>query len=127
MSTWWEARRTVRLAGLAYGLEFFGAEPVEDPGVGELSRVAGDLAGEYRASDLGPAVHRAGDFLDLAAGALHAADGLRGTLLPVVNHHLRHAASALDDARACLLGQASPATSPPGHSAPPWDASASTH
>ncbi|MFE4519783.1 hypothetical protein ACFRMQ_37070 [Kitasatospora sp. NPDC056783] len=112
MSTWWERRRTARLAKVAYGLEFFGAEPVEDPGVGELACLARDLAGEYRASGRGPAVHRAGDFLDRAAAALRAADGLRGTLLPVVNHHLRHADSALDDARACLLAQASPATSP---------------
>ncbi|MFE7529794.1 hypothetical protein ACFU7Y_29380 [Kitasatospora sp. NPDC057542] len=104
---------------MAYALEFFGTEPVEDPGVGELARLAGDLAAEYRASDLGPAIHRAGDLLDLAAAALHTADRLRGTLLPVVNHHLRHAAAALDDARACLLAQASPAAFPAASRLPP--------
>ncbi|MGW1176125.1 hypothetical protein ACWD4P_20705 [Kitasatospora sp. NPDC002543] len=112
MSTWWETRRSARLAEVAYGLELFGAEPVEDPGVGELADAAGALAGEYRAGDRSPSVRHAGDFLDRAAAALHAADGLRGTLVPVVNHHLRHAAAALDDARACLLGQAVPAALP---------------
>lgn len=97
---------------MAYALEFFGAEPVDDPGVGELAAVAEALAGEYRTSDRGDAVHRTGDLLARVATALHAADRLRGTLVPVVNHHLRHAAVALDDARACLLGRATPFTSP---------------
>ncbi|MEU1286602.1 hypothetical protein [Kitasatospora sp. NPDC005856] len=97
---------------MAYALEFFGAEPVEDPGVGELARMAEVLAGEYRTSDRGYAIHRTGDLLDRAATALHAADRLRGTLVPVVNHHLRRAALALDDARACLLERPSPAASP---------------
>ncbi|MFH9355288.1 hypothetical protein [Kitasatospora sp. NPDC017646] len=110
MSTWWETRRTARLAEVAHALEFFGAEPVEDPGVGELARVAEALAGEYRTGDRGYAIHRTGDLLDWAAAALHAADRLRGIPVPVVNHHLRRAALALDDARACLL--ASPPASP---------------
>ncbi|MEU6974245.1 hypothetical protein AB0A71_42340 [Kitasatospora aureofaciens] len=65
------------------------------------------------------AVHRVGDYLERAAGALHAADRLRGTLFPVVNHHLRHAVAALNDARACLLGRAVPAAFPPVSTAPP--------
>ncbi|MGW3078113.1 hypothetical protein [Kitasatospora sp. NPDC001132] len=112
MSMWWETRRTARLAEVAYALEFFGAEPVEDPGAGELAAVAEVLAGEYRASDRGYAIHRAGDLLDRAATALHAADRLRGTAVPVVSHHLRRAAVALDDARARLLERPTPSTSP---------------
>ncbi|MFE7529241.1 hypothetical protein ACFU7Y_26490 [Kitasatospora sp. NPDC057542] len=108
MSTWWEARRAARVTQLACVLEFFGAEPVEDPGVGELARAAGALAGEYRASDRGRAVLRAGDLLEQAADALHAADRLRGTPVPVVNHHLRLAALALSHARSCLRTQAYP-------------------
>ncbi|GAB7188559.1 hypothetical protein ATKI12_8390 [Kitasatospora sp. Ki12] len=112
MSTWWETRRSVRLAELAYALEFFGADPVEDPGVGELAHAAQALAGEYRASDRGQAIHRAGDLLDQAATALHAADRLRGTPIPVVNHHLRHAATSLAHAHACLRARALPPAEP---------------
>ncbi|MFF7993328.1 hypothetical protein ACFZDG_26465 [Kitasatospora xanthocidica] len=112
MSTWWETRRSVRLAELAHALEFFGADRVEDPGVGELACAAQALAGEYRTSDRGHAIHRAGDLLDQAAAALHAADRLRGTPIPVVNHHLRRAATALVDAHACLRGRAFPTAEP---------------
>ncbi|MBP0451202.1 hypothetical protein J5Y04_16875 [Kitasatospora sp. RG8] len=101
-ATWWEGRRGARLADLASALVFFGAELLEDPGVGELAHAAGDLAGEYLASDRGCAVHRAGGLLQQAAVALHAADRLRGTAVPVVNHHLRGAAAALDHARGLL-------------------------
>ncbi|MEV7189884.1 hypothetical protein [Kitasatospora sp. NPDC093102] len=108
MSTWWDTRRSARLAELASMLEFFGAEPVDDPGVGELAHAAETLAEEYRTSDRGHAVHRTGDLLEQAATALHTADRLRGALTPVVNHHLRSAAVALSHARNCLYGQALP-------------------
>ncbi|GAA3032085.1 hypothetical protein GCM10010519_68390 [Streptomyces lactacystinicus] len=114
VSTWWDKRRNARLAELASVLEFFGAEPVEDPGVGELAHAAAALAEEYRASDRGQAIHRAGELLEQAAAALHTADRLRGTLLPVVNHHLRDAAAALSHARACLHAQAMAGTAHPG-------------
>ncbi|MFD0344993.1 hypothetical protein ACFQ0M_00700 [Kitasatospora aburaviensis] len=108
MSTWWERRRNARLAELAYTLELFGAEPVEDPGVGELARTAEALAADYRSSDRGPAVHRTGDLLEQAATALHTADHLRGALIPAINHHLRCAATILARARACLQTLSSP-------------------
>ncbi|MFG2911200.1 hypothetical protein ACGF13_39905 [Kitasatospora sp. NPDC048286] len=115
MSTWWDTRRNARLAELASMLEFLGAEPVDDPGVGELAHAAEALAEEYRTSDRGHTVHRTGDLLQQAATALHTADRLRGTLIPVVNHHLRCAAAALSHARSCLHGLALPAagTVPP--------------
>lgn len=78
---------------------FFGAEPVEDPGPGELADTTQALAGEYRTSTRGRAVHRAGDLLDAAAGELRSADRFRGTLLPQVNRHLRHAHTLLLQAR----------------------------
>ncbi|MEU8925872.1 hypothetical protein AB0D10_33895 [Kitasatospora sp. NPDC048545] len=112
MSTWWDRRRSARLAELAYALEFFGAEPVEDPGVGELAHAAEALAKEYRASDRGHAIHRTGELLQQAAAALHTADRLRGTPVPVVNHHLRCAALLLACARACLQGRPAPGAGP---------------
>ncbi|MFJ3791348.1 hypothetical protein [Kitasatospora sp. NPDC090091] len=118
MSTWWERRRSARLTELAYALELFGAEPIEDPGVGELARSAEDLAAEYRASDRGPVVHRTGDLLEQAAAVLHTADRFRGALIPAVNHHLRCAATVLANARTCLQTSAFPiadaAALPPG-------------
>ncbi|WP_395292258.1 hypothetical protein ACF9IK_00560 [Kitasatospora hibisci] len=105
-ATWWDDRRDARLTELAALLAFYGADPLDDPGTGELAHTAVALAGEYQASDRGHAVHRAGDLLREAAIALHAADRLRGTAVAVVNHHLRCAAFALEQARGLFLEEA---------------------
>ncbi|MFC9330857.1 hypothetical protein [Kitasatospora sp. NPDC057015] len=102
MSMWWMVRRDDLLAELAGTLVFFGAHPMEDPGIGELAHTAATLAGEYRAGELGEDIRRAGRLLQEAAVELHAADRFRGTLLPVVNRHLHHATTALTRARTCL-------------------------
>lgn len=102
MSVWWVGRRDGLLAELADAVVFFGAEPVDDPGVGELAHTATALAGEYRTSRQGHDVRRAGELLERAATELHTADRFRGTLLPVVNRHLRCAAYLLAQARTCL-------------------------
>ncbi|MFC9330798.1 hypothetical protein [Kitasatospora sp. NPDC057015] len=102
MSSWWAVRRDDLLAELAAALVFFGAQPVEDPGVGELADTTQALAGEYRASTRGRAVRQAGELLDAAAGELRSADRFRGALHPQVNRHLRHAHSLLLRARGHL-------------------------
>ncbi|MFE3045117.1 hypothetical protein, partial [Kitasatospora indigofera] len=99
MSSWWAVRRDDLLAELAAALVRMGAEPVEDPGVGELADTTRALAGEYRASTRGRAVRQAGDLLDAAVGELRSADRFRGALLPQVNRHLRHARTLLLQAR----------------------------
>ncbi|WP_407916132.1 hypothetical protein [Kitasatospora sp. NE20-6] len=109
MSEWWMRRRDGLLAQLASLLTYFGADPVDDPGIGELARTAVTLAGEYRDSDRGPTIRRAGVLLQEAATELHTADRFRGTLLPLVSRHLRHAAALLRQARSCLEAAADPA------------------
>ncbi|WP_395292236.1 hypothetical protein ACF9IK_00445 [Kitasatospora hibisci] len=106
----WGRRRNVRLAELAYTLELFGAEPVEDPGAGEPARTAEARAADYRTGGRGPAVHRTGGLLEQAAAAPNTADHFRGALIPAVNHHLRCAATILARARTCLQTQPSPTT-----------------
>lgn len=108
-------RRDELLAQLAAAVVFFGARPVEDPGVGELADTTAALAGEYRTSHRSHEVRRAGDLLERAASELRTADRFRGTLLPVVNRHLRRAASLLAQARDCLQTAAGPA----GRATPP--------
>ena len=108
-------RRDDLLADLADAVVFFGAQPVDDPGVGELAHTAAVLAGEYRTSHRGPEVRRAGDLLEQAATELHTADRFRGTLLPLVNRHLRRAATLLVQARTCLQTAPGPA----GRATPP--------
>ncbi|MEU1424981.1 hypothetical protein [Kitasatospora sp. NPDC005751] len=95
-------RRNDLLAELAGGLVFFGADPVEDPGVGELADTATLLAVEYQASARGQAVRHVGDLLDAAADELRVADRFRGTLLPQVIRHLRRARVLLLKARGYL-------------------------
>ncbi|MFE2914051.1 hypothetical protein ACFXI0_25225 [Kitasatospora indigofera] len=90
-----------------------GAEPVEDPGVGELADTTRALAGEYRASTRGRAVRQAGDLLDAAVGELRSADRFRGALLPQVNRHLRHARTLLLQARRHLVWAQCPLTTQP--------------
>ncbi|MEU9133739.1 hypothetical protein AB0D08_37580 [Kitasatospora sp. NPDC048540] len=105
MSSWWVGRRDgllAELAELAGLLAVFGADPVEDPGVGELADTAAALAGEYRTSGRGEGVRAAGTLLDEAAAELRAADRFRGTLLPVVVRHLRRAVALLASACARL-------------------------
>ncbi len=102
VSSWWTVRRDDLLAELAAALVFFGADPLEDPGAGELADTAQVLAGEYRASTRGPAIHRAGDLLDQAAAELRTADRFRGTLLPQLTRHLRCARALLGRARGHL-------------------------
>ncbi|MQS16067.1 hypothetical protein F7Q99_28455 [Streptomyces kaniharaensis] len=108
MSMWWAGRRDALLAELADALVFFGADVVEDPGIGELAHTTETLAGEYRTSDRGPHLHQAGNLLAQAATELRTADRFRGTLLPIVTHHLRCAAVALAHARACLQAPVEP-------------------
>ncbi|WP_030271543.1 hypothetical protein [Streptomyces sp. NRRL B-24484] len=102
-------RRDDLLAQLAALLVYFGADLLEDPGTGELARTAAVLAGEYLVSDRGEEVRRAAVLLKEAAAELHAADRFRGTLLPVVNRHLRCAVALLVRARAGLGTAAGPA------------------
>ncbi|MER8188154.1 hypothetical protein [Kitasatospora sp. NPDC094015] len=114
MSSWWVVRRDDLLAELAGGLVFFGADRVEDPGVGELADTATLLAAEYRASARGHAVRHVGELLDAAAGELRVADRFRGTLLPQVTRHLRRARVLVSRARACLEAGPGPAAARPG-------------
>ncbi|MQS16107.1 hypothetical protein F7Q99_28685 [Streptomyces kaniharaensis] len=102
MSIWWAGRRDALLTELADALVFFGADPVEDPGIDELAHTTQTLAQEYRTSDRGPHLHQAGNLLAQAATELRTADRFRGTLLPIVTHHLRCAAVVLAHARARL-------------------------
>ncbi|MCU7827046.1 hypothetical protein [Kitasatospora sp. DSM 101779] len=102
MSVWWVRRRDDLLAQLAVLLVYFGADLLEDPGTGELARTAEALAGEYRVSDRGEGIRRAAALLDEVAAHLQAADRFRGTLLPVVNRHLRCAVALLVRSRAGL-------------------------
>ncbi|MCP2314441.1 hypothetical protein [Kitasatospora paracochleata] len=102
MSDWWGRRRDALLIELAEALAYFGAELLEDPGAGELARAARALAREYRASDRGHPVRQVGELLAAAAADLRTADRLRGTLLPVVTHHLRRSALHLAAARSHL-------------------------
>ncbi|MFJ1709408.1 hypothetical protein [Kitasatospora sp. NPDC088346] len=121
MSSWWVGRRDGLLAEPAGLLVVFGADPEEDPGVGELADTAQTLAGECRESTRGEGIREAGALLAGAASELHAADRFRGTLLPVVVRHLRLARTALGQARAHLHAQP-PAAHPAGqrpHTAAP--------
>ncbi|GAA4885511.1 hypothetical protein [Kitasatospora terrestris] len=102
MSTWWTGRKDALLAAVADGPLFFGADPIDDPGIAELADTTHTLALEYLASDRGPAVHRAGDLLERACAELQCADSFRGTLPPLVVRHLRITAGLLAQARACL-------------------------
>lgn len=102
VSSWRTVRKDDLLAELAAAGVFFGADPVEDPGAGELADTAQALAGEYRASTLGHAVRRAGVLLDQAAAELRAADRFRGALLPQVTRHLCRAQAILPKARGYL-------------------------
>jgi hypothetical protein len=106
---WWMRRRDQLLAQLAALLACFGADLLEDPGADELARTAAALAAEYEASERGAPIHQAGSLLRAAAAELCAADRFRGTLLPVVNRHLRSALGLLLEARACLDTGADPA------------------
>ncbi|MEV7180253.1 hypothetical protein [Kitasatospora sp. NPDC093679] len=110
MSVWWVGRRDDLLAQLTVLLVYFGADPLEDPGTGELARTAAALAGEYRTSDRGEGIRHAATLLQEVAAELRAADRFRGTLLPVVNRHLRCAVALLVRARAGLGMAAGPAT-----------------
>ncbi|GGV39080.1 hypothetical protein GCM10010495_65510 [Kitasatospora herbaricolor] len=107
-------RRDDLLAELAAALVFFGADPVEDPGAGELADTAQALAGEYRASTRGHAIRKAGDLLDQAAAELRAADRFRGTFLPQVTRHLRRVRGLLLRAGACLEAGPGPAAARQG-------------
>nr|WP_095878524.1 hypothetical protein [Streptomyces sp. TLI_235] len=82
MSVWWTRHGDDSLAQLAALLAYFGADPLDDPGTGELARTAAALAGEYRASTRGEPIRAAAALLQEAAGELQAADRFRGTLLP---------------------------------------------
>ncbi|MEU9134290.1 hypothetical protein AB0D08_40565 [Kitasatospora sp. NPDC048540] len=120
MSSWWVGRRDGLLAELAGLLVVFGADPVEDPGVGELGDAAAALAGEYRTSGRGEGVREAGALLDQAAAELRAADRFRGTLLPVVVRHLRRAAAFLASACARLGSAAGAVADGPARAAAAW-------
>ncbi|WP_354645233.1 hypothetical protein [Kitasatospora camelliae] len=109
MGVWWVERRDVLLVELAGVLVFFGADPLEDPGVGELADAAEILAAEYRTSSRGPHLREVGELLARAAIELRCADRFRGALLPVVVRHLRRAVCDLARARACLRAPAGPA------------------
>ncbi|GAA2840115.1 hypothetical protein GCM10010441_75560 [Kitasatospora paracochleata] len=102
MSMWWVGRRDALLADVAGALVFFGADPVDDPGIGELADTARALAAQYRTSGRSRAAREAGSLLDEAAAELACADRFRGALLPVVTRRLRRAALALGQARTLL-------------------------
>ncbi|WP_033823371.1 hypothetical protein [Kitasatospora sp. MBT63] len=108
------------LAGLAGLLVVFGADPVDDPGVGELADIAAVLAGEDRASTPGEGIREAGALLDQDAAELRAADRFRGTLLPVVVRHLRRAAAFLASACARLGSAAGAVADGPARAAAAW-------
>ncbi|MGW4898771.1 hypothetical protein ACWEQL_42115 [Kitasatospora sp. NPDC004240] len=99
MSMWWTRRRDDLLAQLVPLLVYFGADKLEDPGIGELADTVLVLAGEYRASGHGEPIRTTAVLLQEAAAELQSADRFRATLLPVVCRHLRRAAALLVRAR----------------------------
>ncbi|MGW4894101.1 hypothetical protein ACWEQL_17785 [Kitasatospora sp. NPDC004240] len=119
MSTWWTRRRDDLLAQLAALLVYFGADVLEDPGIGELAGTASALAGEYRASEHGEPIRTTAVLLQEAAAELRAADRFRSTLLPVVCHHLRRAVALLMRARTDLEASR-PADGPRARARAPW-------
>lgn len=112
VSSWWTGRRDALLVEVAQALVFFGADPLDDPGVGELAHSAHALALQYRHSDRGRHVREAGDLMEAAAAELRAADRFRATLLPLVVRHLRHATFLLAQGRSTLRAAPTPVSAP---------------
>ena len=88
---WWSVRRDVLLAAVAAELGLWAEDDLDDPGAGELARLAADIGAEATADGRPPALAAAGRLLTEAAAELHRADRFLGTFLPQVVRHLRAA------------------------------------